>query len=93
MSQRLKAGFNWPPLAIPAEEPVSRVPEAVSLAGPSSVVQAVMSASLTRQAQPCLVPCFSFCPLLRPVVSWACGVVQPDRAAAMFSVMFLAIGS
>ena len=37
ISQRESAGFNWPPLVIPAEEPVSRFPEAVSLAGSTSV--------------------------------------------------------
>ncbi len=41
------------------------------------VTQPARSASLTRQAQPCFVPCFSFCPNERPVVSCACGVVQP----------------
>jgi hypothetical protein len=34
MSQRECAGFNWPPLSIPASEPVSISPEAVSRAGP-----------------------------------------------------------
>ena len=33
MSQRECAGFNWPPLSIPAEEPVSISPLAVSRAG------------------------------------------------------------
>ena len=33
MSQRECAGFNWPPLSIPAQEPVSISPEAVSRAG------------------------------------------------------------
>ena len=33
MSQRECAGFNWPPAVIPAEEPVSSSPEAVSRAG------------------------------------------------------------
>jgi hypothetical protein len=41
------------------------------------VGQPARSASLTRQAQPCFVPCFSFCPSERPEVSCACGVVQP----------------
>ena len=35
MSQRECAGFNWPPLSIPAEEPVSISPVAVSRAGES----------------------------------------------------------
>jgi len=33
MSQRECAGFNWPPLSIPAEEPVSISPVTVSRAG------------------------------------------------------------
>jgi hypothetical protein len=33
INQRLCAGFNWPPLSIPAEEPISISPEAVSRAG------------------------------------------------------------
>src|SRR5690606_18412255 len=33
MSQRECAGFNWPPLSIPAEEPISISPEAVNRAG------------------------------------------------------------
>jgi hypothetical protein len=41
------------------------------------VGQPTKSASLTKQAQPCFVPCFSFCPNERPCVSCACGVVQP----------------
>ena len=39
MSQRECAGFNWPPLSIPAEEPVSISPEAVSRAGPSVITE------------------------------------------------------
>src|SRR5690606_13441706 len=34
MSQRECAGFNWPPLSIPAIEPVRISPEAVSREGP-----------------------------------------------------------
>lgn len=34
MSQRECAGFNWPPLSIPAEDPVSICPETVNRAGP-----------------------------------------------------------
>lgn len=33
INQRECAGFNWPPLAIPAQEPISISPEAVSRAG------------------------------------------------------------
>jgi hypothetical protein len=36
MSQRECAGFNWPPLFIPAEEPVSISPVTVSRAAPGS---------------------------------------------------------
>lgn len=42
MSQRECAGFNWPPLAISAEEPVSISPEAVSRAGPLRARTAAM---------------------------------------------------
>jgi hypothetical protein len=35
MSQRGCAGFNWPPLSIAAEEPISISPVAVSRAGPT----------------------------------------------------------
>jgi hypothetical protein len=165
MSQRECAGFNWPPLSIPASEPISISPEAVSRAGPVSVTavcrlspparpsdpgpvvlfvcgvgqpvseaicgsgmpasqgrivplprfasvtvvvghpasfacdpsvgcifapqlpaassfadgvsQPAKSASRTKQAQPCFVPCSAFCPNERPDVSCACGVVQP----------------
>jgi len=41
MSHRLCAGFNWPPLSIPAQEPVSISPEAVSRAGPGSRCTAI----------------------------------------------------
>ena len=41
MSQRECAGFNWPPLSIPAQEPVSISPEAVSRAGPGSRCTAI----------------------------------------------------
>ena len=34
MSQRECAGFNWPPLTVPAEDPVSISPVTVSRAGP-----------------------------------------------------------
>lgn len=40
MSQRECAGFNWPPFSIPASEPVSILPEAVSRCGP--VIAAAM---------------------------------------------------
>ena len=37
MSQRECAGFNWPPLSVPAQEPVSISPEAVKRAGVASL--------------------------------------------------------
>jgi hypothetical protein len=37
MSQRLCAGFNCPPLSIPAEDPVSSCPVAVNRAGPVAI--------------------------------------------------------
>lgn len=39
MSQRECPGFNWPPLAVSAEDPVSSCPVAVSRAGPCGTVQ------------------------------------------------------
>jgi hypothetical protein len=41
MSQRECAGFNWPPLSISAQEPVSISPEAVSRAGCKCIVMLV----------------------------------------------------
>ena len=43
MSQRGCAGFNWPPLSIPAEEPVSICPETVSRAGQAIAAAAAKS--------------------------------------------------
>src|ERR1700744_974208 len=45
MSQRGCAGFNWPPLSIPAEEPVGISPEAVSRAGASAASVAIAAKS------------------------------------------------
>ncbi|AOT41168.1 hypothetical protein AN928_32985 [Pseudomonas aeruginosa] len=85
MSQRECAGFNWPPLAIPAEEPVSICPQAVNRAG------AAIAAKSCRR-------CCTFEPSLRvidkadsglPVRSfWHDGVGHPLSTAAWFSVMF-----
>jgi len=41
MSQRECAGFNWPPSSIPAKEPVSSCPSAVSRAGSHNLETAV----------------------------------------------------
>src|SRR5262245_42778650 len=40
-NQRECAGLNWPPLAIPAEEPVSSQPDAVNRAGPPGACESV----------------------------------------------------
>ena len=66
MSQRECAGFNWPPLSIPAVEPVSISPSAVIRAGP-----------VTSEAAVC-----KFAPPWRPslptpVLSVAFGVGHP----------------
>ena len=85
MSQRECAGFNWPPLSIPAQEPVSISPETVSRAGPQ-----IAAKSCNR--------CCTFDPSGRvvliadsglPLRSLLCdvGVGQPDSTAAWFSVM------
>ena len=54
MSQRECAGFNWPPLAICACEPVSSAPEAVSRAGPGDHALACIckSVKLTPIVEP-----------------------------------------
>lgn len=41
INQRGSPGFNWPPPSIPAQEPISISPEAVSRAGPASPACAV----------------------------------------------------
>jgi len=83
MSQRGCAGFNWPPLSIAAEEPISISPVAVSRAGPIIFDICVRLVPVI----PAVIPD----PVRSP--SDAASVGQPVLAAAMFSVMFLAIGS
>lgn len=51
MSQRECSGFNWPPLAIPAEEPVSITPLAVNRAGWLPIN--VNACSLSGLPRPC----------------------------------------
>ncbi|WP_235264246.1 hypothetical protein [Delftia sp. RIT313] len=98
MSQRECAGFNWPPLAIPAEEPVSIRPSAVSRAG----WLASLKASFTEAGKPIdafapfgiwpviETPCRKPCP---PIPSDAFGVCQPARFAAWFNVMLGVVAS
>ena len=58
MSQRECAGFNWPPLSISAEEPVSISPETVSRAGPVSPATSFNGLALT----PCWFDALDFQP-------------------------------
>jgi hypothetical protein len=53
MSQRECAGFNWPPLVIPAEKPVSRTPESVNRAGRLPIN--VNACSLNGFPRPCSI--------------------------------------
>ncbi len=71
MSQRECAGFNWPPLSIPAVEPVSISPVAVSRAGP------VIAAVVCKFSPPSL-PCVP-----APVPLLLVGVGQPARFACL----------
>jgi hypothetical protein len=71
ISHLLKAGFNWPPLSIPAEQPISISPEAVSRAGPVVVGQPAICA-----------PMFNFlcmCCSGVPPGWFAVGVAHPAR--------------
>jgi hypothetical protein len=56
INHRLWAGFNWPPLSIPAEEPVSSSPEAVSRAGPANAATRGSMSSLLRSVPSGLTP-------------------------------------
>ena len=53
MSQRECAGFNWPPLSIPASEPVSSSPESVNRAGWLPIN--VNTCSLNGLPRPCSI--------------------------------------
>ena len=81
-SHPLNAGFNWPPLSIPAEQPVNIVPSAVMRAGPLTVGQQL---SCQTASIAVVIGNFSFfrlstyAMLLRSIVSSAIGVIQPDR--------------
>ena len=74
MSQRECVGFNWPPLSIAAEEPVSISPLAVSRAGPLCVGQPAADAIPGRRSMPCDGPPFG-------PSCWH-GVGQPANLAA-----------
>lgn len=88
MSQRECAGFNWPPLSISAEEPVSSSPVAVSRAGPGSSVNACSLSGLPRV---CSARCAKNSGEPEALCqSRVAGVAQEARTAAWFSVMFCA---
>ena len=76
INQRECAGFNWPELSIPAEEPVSISPEAVSRAGP------VKSAVVRRSISPS--PCGP-----APFVSLVRGVGHPLSSATVLRLLSL----
>lgn len=81
MSQRECAGSNWPPLSIPAQEPVSICPKAVSRTGPANIAKSL-------RLLPCLVLPIARFAWPPPVQSLACVVGQPASTAAWFSVTF-----
>jgi hypothetical protein len=77
MSQRECAGFNWPPLSIPAGKPVSSSPEAVSRAGCMCIVMLVsVCPRVPRAIAPSPPDEFPSC---------LSGVGQPDNTATSFS--------
>ena len=82
MSQRLCAGFNWPPLSIPAEQPISSSPHAVNRAGPSIGENAATPRSLFQpfRAASFSAP-FSVRALFSP--SSALGVGQPAKSTVL----------
>lgn len=90
MSQRECAGFNWPPLSIPASEPVSISPEAVSRAGPTVCASTCSDVIAVRLAPvPSLSPmrCFiARCASGDFPSSFATGVGQPAKSTTSFSV-------
>ena len=79
MSQRECAGLNWPPLAIPAEEPVSISPDAVSRAGCS---ERASPAALGKSRSECLESFDGSPQLFRK--SRTTGVGHPANCAVSF---------
>lgn len=87
ISQRECAGFNWPPLSIPAQEPISISPDAVCRAGPGSNVNAcslsgfprACSARFARNSGEPLAECQSL----------AFGVAQPETNATVLRLLSL----
>lgn len=81
MSQRECAGFNWPPLAIPAEYPVSICPQAVNRAGVASCACRFRAVSDTPQ-DPCSAAFRAKNCSGVPPASVSVGVPHPARAFA-----------
>ena len=82
MSQRECAGFNWPPLSIPAEEPVSISPVAVSRAGCGLSFKCKMSSVRYPDVRPVAMRLGRIA--LRSTTSIVFGVGQPVNVAAVF---------
>ena len=83
MSQRECAGFNCPPLSIPAEEPVSSSPVAVSRAGSVKLACAVSVSATPRE---CRIPADSASSargVAHPAIntSWGLGVRPSENSA------------
>ena len=89
MSQRECAGFNWPPLAIPAEQPVSISPETVKRAGVAS------RACIAALRNPPFAARRSAAGSVQSVLSpsAASGVLQPASRAISFSGRALCVYS
>jgi hypothetical protein len=82
MSQRECSGFNWPPLSIPAEEPVSISPEAVSRAGHGVFIRTKVAkfAPLPPPRSDLGVATLAACDSVFFSTSFATGVGQPASA-------------
>jgi hypothetical protein len=91
MSQRECAGFNWPPLSIPAVEPVSISPVAVSRAG-CGLLRNISAIVATVAPRPCPFQLLPFSAISSKFVcglSLALGVGQPVSHAVRPSSAFV----
>jgi hypothetical protein len=88
MSQRECAGFNWPPLSIPADEPVSISPWLVRRAGPAVfAITCKLVSAVRSDPDPSRSPMRFFmarCASGDLLSSFATGVGQPDACATAF---------
>jgi hypothetical protein len=89
MSQRECAGFNWPPLSIPAMEPINISPEAVSRAGASGTQACTCMFRSDRQTPIDWLP-RSMLPRFRsknrsgvPFACWTTGVAHPASSTVL----------